>query len=188
MVPFVSLWLPIILSAVAVFIVSTIIHMALPYHKSDFKKLPSETEILDVMSKAAIPPGEYMMPYAGNMKETRTPEFIEKWKKGPTAFLAVVKGGASPSMTKGLVLWFIYAIVVSIFAAYVGQRALEAGSAHLRVFKFTGAVAFAGYVLALWQQTIWYGRPVSTNLKSSFDGLIYAIVTAAIFGWLWPAA
>ena len=183
-----SLWLPMILSAVAVFIVSTIIHLLLPYHKSDFKKLPSETEILDVMSKAAIPPGEYMMPFAGSMKETRSPEFIEKWKKGPHAFVTATKVGATPSMTKNLAQWFVYCLVVSIFAGFIAGRALGPGALFIGAFKFTCAVAFMGYVLALWQQTVWYGRPVSTNLKASFDGLIYAIVTAAVFGWLWPAA
>jgi len=90
------------------------------------------------------------------------------------------------AMGRNLLLWFIYCIVVSIFAAYVASRTLEAGEDYLRVFRVTGTVAFAGYVLALWQRSIWFRQKVSTNLKNSFDGLVYALVTAGFFGWLWP--
>jgi hypothetical protein len=54
------------------------------------------------------------------------------------------------------------------------------------VFQFAGATAFFGFALALWQQTIWYSRSVVTTLKSTIDGLIYALVTAGVFAWLWP--
>ena len=46
MVPLTSLWLPILLSAVVVFAASSIIHMVLPYHRNDFKKLPDEEGFL----------------------------------------------------------------------------------------------------------------------------------------------
>jgi len=47
MVSIVSLWLPILLSAAAVFILSSIIHMVLKYHNNDFKALPSEEPVMD---------------------------------------------------------------------------------------------------------------------------------------------
>jgi len=184
MVSIVSLWLPILLSAVFVFIVSSFVHMVLPHHKGDFKKLPDEDGVMDSLRKFNIPPGEYTFPRANSMKEMGAPEYKSKLEKGPVALITVMKNEA-PSMTCSLVLWFIYSIVVSIFAAYVAGRALEAGANYLAVFRFTGVTAFLGYSLALVHDSIWYNRAWSTTFKFLFDGFLYALVTAGTFGWLW---
>ena len=42
MTPFLSLLLPIVLASVAVFIVSMIIHMVMPWHKSDYGNVPND--------------------------------------------------------------------------------------------------------------------------------------------------
>jgi hypothetical protein len=181
-----SLWLPIVVSAVFVFIVSSIIHMLLPYHKSDFAKLPNEREIMDAMRPHAPPPGEYAMPFPSSMKEMSSPEFVEKLNQGPVAFMTVMPNGQQ-GMGGQLTLWFVYSLIVSLFAGYVASHAVPAGGDYLAVFRFVGAVAFTGYSLALLQNSIWYRRPWSTTLKSVFDGLIYACVTAGTFGWLWPS-
>ena len=89
-------------------------------------------------------------------------------------------------MGKNLVLWFLYSMVVGLFAAYIAGRALEPGAHYLQVFRFAGATAFVGYSLALWQMVIWYRRSWKTTLKSTIDGLIYGLLSAGVFGWLWP--
>lgn len=186
MVPLVSLWLPILLSAVVVFLASWVTHMVLPHHRSDLRKLPAEDEVMGALGKFNIPPGDYAMPCAGGPKDLSNPAFLDKMKKGPVALITIVPSGA-PAMGKDLALWFIYCLVVTIFAAYVTGRALGAGAKYLAVFRFAGATAFIGYAVALWQNSIWYKRAWSTTLKSTVDGLIYALLTAGIFGWLWPA-
>jgi quinol-cytochrome oxidoreductase complex cytochrome b subunit len=60
------------------------------------------------------------------------------------------------------------------------------GASNLTVFRFVGATAFMGYSLALWQMSIWYRRGWMLTIKSTIDGVIYAGLTAGIFGWLWP--
>ncbi len=90
------------------------------------------------------------------------------------------------NMGRNLALWFLYSLVVGLFAAYVASRALAAGTDYLRVFQLTGATAFIGYSAALWQMSIWYRRSWTITLKSTVDGLIYALLTAGTFGWLWP--
>jgi hypothetical protein len=185
MVTIMSLWLPILLSAVLVFVLSSIIHMVLGYHNSDFAKLPKEDDVMDALRPFSIPPGEYHMPYAGTMKEMGTPEFTEKMNKGPMAFMTVLESGP-PKMGVQLVSWFVYSIVIGIFAAYVTSRALDPGADYRSVFRIAGATAFIGYSAALWQNSIWYKRAWSSTLKSTFDGLVYALFTAGIFGWLWP--
>jgi hypothetical protein len=185
MVPVISLWLPILLAAVIVFVVSSIIHMLLPYHRTDFGKVPAEDEVMDALHKFDIPPGDYVMPCPGSPKEMGTPEFIEKTNKGPVAFITVMPSGRQ-SMGGSLVMWFVYSIIVGIFAAYIAGRALGPGAHYLAVFRFAGCTAFAGYSLALLQNSIWYKRSWSATLKSVFDGLVYALLTAGTFGWLWP--
>lgn len=184
MVSIVSLWLPILLSAVFVFIASSIIHMMLPYHHNDFRKVGPEDELLDSLRSLDIPPGEYVAPYASSQKEMKDPAYLEKRKRGPQVILTLIPGGTG--MGKSLVLWFVYCVVVSVIAAYVTGRALGPGADYLQVFRFAGCTTFVGFALALWQNTIWYHRPVSTTLKSNIDSLIYAFLVAGTFGWLWP--
>ncbi|MCZ6693614.1 MAG: hypothetical protein O6939_06900 [Bacteroidetes bacterium] len=50
-------------------------------------------------------------------------------------------------MAKSLVQWFIYSLVVGIFAAYTSSWAIEAGAQYLTVFRFAGTTAFVGYAL-----------------------------------------
>ena len=178
-------WLPILLSAVAVFILSSIIHMVLGYHANDYKGLPNEKQVLDDLRKLNIPDGNYSFPRANSMKEMGSPEFKEKVKQGPVGMMTISKSG-STTVGKELLLWFIYTIIVGIFAAYVTDRALDPGAHYLAVFRFAGVTAFAGYSLALIQGSIWFKKSWSATFKSMFDGLIYALFTAGIFGWLWP--
>lgn len=186
MVSIPALWLPILLSAVLVFIVSSILHMALPYHKSDFARVPREDDVMDALRPFDIPPGDYGLPLAGSSKEMSNPEFLEKMKRGPVLFMTVLPSGP-PAMGASLAQWFLYSVVVGVFSAYVTGRAFGPGTEYLTVFRFTGTIAFAGYALALAQNSIWYKRKWSTTLKSAFDGLLYACVTGGAFGWLWPS-
>lgn len=185
MVNLISLWLPIVLSAVGVFVVSSIIHMLIPYHRSDFKKLPSEDEVMGALRPFSILPGDYVMPYCGGVEGHKSKEYKEKTTKGPVAFMTVLPSGPQ-QMGASLVLWFLYSILVSIMAGYVAGIQNGPGAHYMTIFRFTSTVAFVGYSLALLQNSIWYKRNWAATLKSMFDGLIYAFVTAGFFGWLWP--
>jgi len=185
MISVVSLWLPILLSAVFVFIISSIIHTMLPYHRSDFKKVAAEDDVMNSLRPFNIPPGDYVLPYAGSMAAMKSDTYKDKLNKGPVGFLTVCENG-QPKMGASLFLWFLYSLIVSIFAGYIASRAVTPTSEYLAVFRFVGATAFAGYSLALLQNSIWYKRNWSATLKSMFDGLIYALITAGTFGWLWP--
>jgi hypothetical protein len=185
-VPILSLWLPIVLAAILVFVVSSIIHMVLGFHKSDFGKVPAEDEVREALGRFDLPPGEYVIPRAGSMEEMKSEAYLEKTKQGPNAFLTVVPKGP-PTMGASLFLWFLYSILVGVFAAYVAGRALGPGAHYLAVFRFVGAAAFLSYAMALPQNSIWYRRKWSTTVKSMIDGLVYALLTAGCFGWLWPS-
>jgi hypothetical protein len=179
------LWLPILLSAVIVFVVSSIVHTVLPWHKNDYSRVPNEDQLRSVLRPLAIPPGDYMVPRPTGRDEMRSPEFAEKVKQGPNMILTVMPAGPI-SMKKNLIQWFLFTLAVSVFAAYVAGSALAVGAPYLTVFRFVGVTAFIGYSVALWQNSIWYSRSWSITAKATMDGLIYALLTAGTFGWLWP--
>jgi hypothetical protein len=185
MVPLVSLWMPIILSAVIVFVVSSIIHMVLPYHRNDLRKLPNEDAVMRALQPFDLPPGDYAMPHPGSAAGMKQPEFIEKRNAGPVMLMTVLPKGPV-TMGGQLLQWFLYAVLVSLFAGYIASRALGPGADYLSVFRFAGTTAFAGYAVALLQHSIWYKRSWRTTFLSMFDGLVYALLTAGTFGWLWP--
>ena len=187
MVPLTSLILPIVISAVVVFVASSIIHMVLPYHRDDFRRLSAdkENELLDVLRRMALPPGDYAAPHAGSPAGMKDPEFIARMKKGPQILMTVAPGGP-PALGTSLVLWFIFILIVTLFAAYIAGRAVGPAADYLTAFRFVGTTAFMGYSLALLDNSIWFKRKWGTTAKSVFDGLVYALLTAGVFGWLWP--
>jgi hypothetical protein len=159
--------------------------MVLPWHKNDYPKMPNEDKVMDSLRPFNIPPGDYMIPRPSSTKEMSSPEYIDKMKKGPVVILTVLPNGQS-NMVSNLIQWFLFSIVVGIFAAYVAGRALLPNADYLQVFRFAGVTAFLGYSLALWEMSIWYKRSWMITIKSTIDGLIYALLTAGVFGWLWP--
>jgi hypothetical protein len=115
----------------------------------------------------------------------RSPEYQDKLKRGPVAIMTVLPNGPG-NMGAQLMQWFVYCVVVSLFAAYVASRALPPGAAYLEVSQMASTTAFVGYGLALWQNTIWYRRRWTTTMKSTLDSVIYGFFTGGVFGWLWP--
>jgi hypothetical protein len=185
MIPLTALWLSILLSAVIVFFASAIMHMVLSYHKSDYRKLPDEERVTDAMRDADVKPGPaYFFPYF-SFKEMKSAPVIEKMRRGPVGLLTVLPSGP-PAMGKNMVQWFLYCVVISIFAAYLSSRLLAPGTAFLQVFRVVGTVAFLGFGAAHAQESIWSGRSWLVTLKHLFDSVVYALLTAGTFGWLWP--
>jgi hypothetical protein len=181
-----ALWLPILLSAVLVFVASAIIHMALPWHREDYAKVPDEDRVADALRAFALPPGDYLLPRSSSMNEMRSPGFIDKMNKGPVVMLTVMPN-VPMAMGCNRGSWFVFSVVVGLFAGYVAGLALPPGADYRLVFRFVSVTAFLGYSLALWEMAIWYRRSWATTLKSTVDGLVYALLTAGIFGWLWPS-
>jgi hypothetical protein len=179
-----ALWLPIVVSAVIVFVASSILHMVLPYHRSDYKKLPNEEP-----ARAALrgtPPGLYMTPFC-SQKEMKSPEAQARFQEGPVALISMYPNGQM-NMGKLLGAWFGFLLLVSLFVAYAAYHTLPAGTHYLKVFRVVGTMAFLAYGLANISNGIWRGQPWSMVAKEIFDGLIYALLTAGAFGWRWPQA
>ena len=185
MIPLTAFWLPILLSPVIVFFASFIMHMVLSYHKSDYRKLPDEDRVTDALRSAGVTPGPaYFFPYC-SFEEMKSAPMVEKMKRGPVGLLTVLPS-RPPAMGKNLVQWFLYCVVISIFAAYLSGRMLPPGTAFSQIFRVVGTAALLGYGAAHAQESIWNGRSWVVTFKHLFDSVIYAVLTAAIFGWLWP--
>ena len=184
MIAITALWLPILLSAVIVFVASSIMHMLLPYHRSDYQQLPEEDKLLATLRAANLKRGLYIFPFCTH-KDMKSPAAQEKYKQGPVGTLTVIPNGP-PAMPKYLAMWFTYCIVIGFFAAYLAGHTLAAGAQYLAVFRVAGTAAFLGYGLGNLSNGIWKGQTWSVTIKEVVDGLVYSLLTAGTFGWLWP--
>ena len=110
MVELSQLWLPIALSAVAVFFISFVMWMVSPHHKSDWEKLPDEDKLMDVMREMGVKGGtQYALPHCADAAQMKDPEWVARYNKGPKGMLIMRKDGpesmgksmASPSRGMG---------------------------------------------------------------------------------------
>ncbi len=184
MVPLTALWLAILLSAVIVFVASFIMHMVLPYHHGDYSQLPDEDKILAVLRAAGLKRGLYIFPFCTH-KDMKSPALIEKQKQGPVGFMTIVPSGP-PAMPKFLIQWFVYCLLIGFFVAYITGHTVPSGAQYLAVFRVAGSAAFLAYGLGHLSNSIWKGQTWSSTIKEVIDGLVYGLLTAGTFGWLWP--
>lgn len=180
MIPLATLWLPVLLSAVAILIASNILWMALPFwHRADYGRLENEKALLDAVSSAKS--GQYLAPYVNWSK--LTPEQRAAMEQRPMA-LTLVRNPAKFNFPGALISWFVYLLVISIFVGYIAAVTLPRGSGNVfRIVTTAGILAFA---FASVSDSIWYGKPWSVTAKVIVDGIIYGLIAGAIFAWLWP--
>ena len=180
-----SLWLPILLSGVFVFIASSLLHMVFKIHNKDYSAMDGEDSIREAMRGQNISPGLYVFPHCSSMKEMGTPEHLEKLNRGPNGFLTVVENGP-PRMGKLLALWFGFSLLISLFVAYLTSLTLDASAASREVFRIAATIGVLGYSVSVISDSIWKSVPWPVTLKFIFDGVVYSLVTAATFAWMWP--
>ncbi|HET6655767.1 MAG TPA: hypothetical protein VFH57_05935 [Gammaproteobacteria bacterium] len=180
-----QLWLPTLLSAVGVFIASSILHMLLKFwHMSDYQQLANEDEVGAALRKGGAKAGMYAMPYC-RMEDMKKLETKVKFKDGPVGLLILRRPGPM-NMGPSLIQWFVFCVIVSIFCAYLAASTLPVATPLGQVFRVVGTIAFMAYAFAVIPQGIWMGQPWKLVVKDVIDGLIYGLVTGALFGWLWP--
>ncbi len=180
-----GLWMPILVSAVLVFVASSLVWNVLGAHKWHIRGLPDEAGVREALSRHPVAPGMYTIPYSSSPAAFKDPAFREKMVQGPVAVITVRKAGM-PDMGRFLGAWFVYCLFVSYAAAFVCGQTLAKGAPYMTVFRVAGAVAFAGYSFAQIPNAVWWGRPWKSALKEFADGIVYAALTAGAFGWLWP--
>lgn len=185
MIALTDLWLPILLSAVAIFFSSSVLHMALKFwHMPDYRKLSNEEEVGAAIRGGDAGPGMYMLPYC-DMEEMKKEGTREKFERGPVGML-ILRASGMPSIAASMGQWFVYCLAVALFAGYLAAATLAAGSDASQVLRVTGTAAFLAFGLGALPAGIWWGQPWTSVGKHVIDGAIYALITGALFAWLWP--
>lgn len=185
MIPIAQYWLPIVVATVLCFIAGSILHMAIPLHRKDWRPLPDEDNVLAALKKAGVTPGNYMFPAMGDMSKLKDPVFLQRLRDNPGGVMTVRPSGGiemGPYLTKQ----FIFHLVISAFVAYLASRTLPAGSEYLKIFRITGTVAILSYTAAVFPEAIWYHHPRNYTLAKVVDGIVWGLLTAGAFGWLAP--
>ncbi len=185
MITLAGLWLPILLSAVLVFVASTLVHMVLKYHMSDYKKLPNEDAVRAAISSGKPEARQYVIPYPNSPQDMKSPEMQQKYKEGPVGVLTLKMPGPV-AMGSSMGQWFLFNLAVSLAVAYLAVGTIRWGADFRHVFRVIGTVAFLSYGAGTLPAAIWMGKPWSIAVKDLIDALIYGLVTAATFAWLWP--
>lgn len=181
-----ELWLPIVVSAVGVFIASSLIHMVLKWHNSDYLKLANEDDVRAAIRATSPGPGQYAIPYCADMKQMGSPEMQKKFTEGPIGWLTLRAPGM-PSMGPMLGQWFVLNLVIAALVAYVASRTLLLfHPTFLGVCREVGVMTFLAYAGGSVSSGIWMGKPWSSVGKEVLDALIYGAVSALVFAWLWP--
>jgi hypothetical protein len=182
-VPFTEIWLPILLAGIAVFVVSSVIWAVIQYHGSDWQPLADEDAARSALQGNTA--GQYAIPYAAGNKDRASEEWQAKFRDGPVAMITVVPNG-NANMASQLVQWLVWCVIISLFVGYVAASTLTAGAEYLKVFQVTSTVAFLAYGGMAGMRKIWFGQPFGSAVKDLVDALAYGLVSAGIFGWLWP--
>ncbi|HBS29811.1 MAG TPA: hypothetical protein DEB06_10275 [Phycisphaerales bacterium] len=179
-----ELWLPIVLSAIAAFFASFVAWALLPHHKKDWQSTgAAEDDLLRTVKAAALRPGQYVFPHIHDPKDKQA---CEKMKDSGMGALTVFDG--PPNMGRNMALSVVANILICTLVAYVASIALPRGARYLDVFQLVGAAALLGYWTGGIHHGIWFGRPVRNFLTDFADAIAYTLLTAGIFGWLWPDA
>lgn len=177
-----SLWLPIVLSAVAVFVVCAIFWMAPLHHKNDWVKADNEDALLNTLR--SLKPGQYWIPFCHG-PEAKTEEGKRRMQQGPHA--AIIRQSGPPNMARNMVLTFIFYLVASVFVGYIASVALAPGADFAHVFQVAGTAGIMTYAFGSIPGTIWLGASARSFFNELIDGVIFGLITGAIFAWLWPS-
>lgn len=181
----IALWLPILASAIGIFVLSSLIHMLLKWHAPEYRALPNEEAVRAAIRTGHPAPGQYVLPHCADMKEMASEAMLRKYGEGPVGYLTLAANGA-PDIGRALALWFLLSLVIAAIAGYATARIVGLdGHAHAaahNVFVITGLAYGIGAV----HDAIWKSRPWRSALFYGLDALLYAAVSAAAFLWLWP--
>ncbi|QJR15113.1 hypothetical protein [Usitatibacter palustris] len=185
MVTLTQLWLPILLSAVAVFVASSLIHTVIKWHQSDYFKLGNEDDVRAVIRAGGARPGLYVIPHVLEGADCAKPEVLARFTEGPVGFLTLRPVGP-PNIVKPLIQWFSLVLLIAIAVAALAAWTLPKNASFMTVTTIVGAITFLAYACGGPINGIWMGKPWRSAFKEILDGFVYAAATALVFAWLWP--
>ncbi|MBI5770521.1 MAG: hypothetical protein HZA93_22280 [Verrucomicrobia bacterium] len=181
-----ALWLPILLSAVVVFIISSLIHMVIKWHAGDYGSFANEEAVRAAIRAGDPAPGRYVLPHCADMKDMGSEAMLQKYREGPVGHVTIGPTGA-PVLGKFLGQWFVWSLIVAAVAAYLAGRVHGLDHSHARgAAKLVGAVTFIAHGFGTVTESIWMMRPWSASAKYLLDAALYGLGSGLVFLWLWP--
>ena len=181
-VELISLFFPVLLTTVALFISGFLCWAILPNHKPDWQKLPNEDEFLDAIAELNLPRGNFAYPHAMDQQSMESDTYKRAVERG--TFGTVQVWGEAPKMGTNLIRQVVYLLVTNSCLAYLSTLALPAGADFMQVFRFVATAALLTFTVAVVPGTIWFKNRLTGYL---IDGVIQAVIVGAIFGSMWPA-
>jgi hypothetical protein len=115
----------------------------------------------------------------------KKPETQQKYAEGPVAFV-MLRANGPVSMGGSLGTWVVFCLLVSIFAGYLAGITLAPGAQGAQVFRIVLVAALLGHAFGSIPNGIWWAHPWKSVAKYVVDGIIYALIIAAIFMVCWP--
>jgi hypothetical protein len=115
--PVAQLWIPVVVSAVLVFVASSVIHMLLKWHDSDYRKLPNEDAVRASIRAANAAPGQFVIPHCAGIKEMQSPENQQKFREGPVGLLTL-RARVAKEVVDGL----IYGLITGVAFGWLWPR------------------------------------------------------------------
>ena len=179
-----ALWLPIVLSTIAIFFCSFLSWMVFHLHQKDWGKLEHEDALMETIRDMDAADGNYMFPGTTNPKDMQDPAFMEKYAAGPRGVITLFP---VPNMGKNLGLTMLYFFVCCCTFAYLADFALKPGSEpgadFITVFRFVATIAMFTFAAAVIQHSIWFRIRVVGHV---IESIAYSLIAGTIFAALWP--
>lgn len=185
MVTLADVWIPIVVAAVVVHFGGFVMWMVMPHHRGDWVALPDEDGVLAALRKSGAGAGQYNFPYCHTRNAMKDEAWMAKAEAGPMGFLVLGPPGR-PQMGGKLGQFFLYTLGVSFMVAYLAVHTLPAGAPYLPVFRVVGTAATLAYSVAIIPGAIWFSRTWGSTLREVLDGVVFGLLTAGVFAWLWP--
>ena len=181
-----SLWLPILLSAAVVFVISSLIHMVFKWHAGDYRAFANEDAVRAAIRAGNPTPGRYVVPHCRDMKDMGNEAMLQKYREGPVGHFTLGPGGV-PNLGKYLGQWFLWSLIIAAVTAFLAARVYGLNPAHARsAAKLVGALTFIAHGFGTVTESIWMMRSWSASAKHILDAALYAIGSGLVFFWLWP--
>lgn len=178
-----QLWLPIVLSAVALFFASFLSWMVLGLHKPDWRAAPDEDALTRALIDCRLERGvSYMLPMCDTKEKMKDPAFQKRLADGPNGIITIFK---TNDMGRNLGLTFLYFLVTSICLAYLGTIAFGPAAPFKDVFRFFAAAGLLTHLAAMVPQAVWFKNRI---VGHTIESIAYSLILGGIFAGMWPQA
>ncbi|MBS0186489.1 MAG: hypothetical protein JSS51_00370 [Planctomycetes bacterium] len=184
-----QLWLPILISGVSVWIASFIAWMMIGHHRKDRDAIPGggEQAFMDTVTRMNIKPGNYGFPdfcqHDNLPRQERMAARKALYDRRPMGTLRV---WGEMNMGVNMLVTFLFYLVTSAMIGYLTWAAFGRGASAGKIVQVAGTAGILAYCFASFPHDIWFQKKRRAMMMDWLDGIVFGLITGAIFAWLWP--